>query len=127
LLAIEAHLNAKSKLSETFNFGPSESSLTVSEVIKIVQGELSGLPKVSWIDSIQTPFKEMQNLELDSTLATESLGWIPTWTQAQAIKSTVDWWKRFLKGSEPLIDIMNFDIETLINNYSPEYRRSEKK
>jgi CDP-glucose 4,6-dehydratase len=120
LLAIEAHLNAESQLSETFNFGPSESSLTVSEVVQIVQEELSGLPEVSWIKSTQAPFKEMQNLELDSTLASESLDWIPTWTQAKAVKSTVDWWKRFLNGNESIIEAMNHDIQKLMHNYSPE-------
>jgi CDP-glucose 4,6-dehydratase len=92
LKAAELNLDGK-KISAAYNFGPSESSLRVDEVVKIALqtwGE-------SFIEVEMGEIKESElestNLDLDSTLAELELNWYPCWDQRHATQLTIEWWK----------------------------------
>ncbi len=86
-------LSLSSASSSSYNFGPDEESLSVSNVAKIALN--------AWNDSDLTVLEsenEISNfesftLELDSSLAARELNWSPLWSQEEAIRSTVMWWK----------------------------------
>ena len=91
LKALELSLSSAS--SSSYNFGPDEESLSVSNVARIALN--------AWNDSDLTVFEseneisnfESFSLELDSSLAARELKWSPLWSQEEAIRSTVMWWK----------------------------------
>jgi CDP-glucose 4,6-dehydratase len=89
LLMIEKALQGNDL--EILNFGPSEKSLQVKEVVEIATEY--------WQNDSEVIFKESSNdleaetLELDSTMARKNLGWSPHWSQRNAIIETVKWWK----------------------------------
>jgi CDP-glucose 4,6-dehydratase len=91
LQALEFSLSNTS--SSSYNFGPDEESLSVCNVAKIALN--------AWNDSDLTIFEseneisnfESLTLELDSSLAARELNWSPLWTQEEAIRSTLLWWK----------------------------------
>ena len=100
---------------EAFNFGPTEESLAVGEVVKIA-ADIWGESAKTVLDKEVIEDKESITLQLDSTLANSVLGWEPTWNQKDAIISTVQWWKKILlKNGDPLL-ACQADIETLFNN-----------
>jgi len=87
---------------ESINFGPAETSLTVSEVVEIAMtcwGESATVK----MDSSTNSVYEASKLELSSLLAKESLNWVPVWSQRSAVQATVEWWKGLLlEGKDPL-------------------------
>lgn len=100
LLMLQKVLNGSEV--ESINFGPAETSLTVSEVVEIA--------KESWGDSATVKFEsaisfvyEANKLELSSRLARELLNWNPVWNQKSAVQATTEWWKGLLlEGQDPL-------------------------
>lgn len=96
-----------------YNFGPSEASLSVSNVLQIVNEKWAleilhptGLEKVH----------ESTLLDLDSTLAISHLNWKPRFNQREAILSTVDWWNSHLKGDQTIKDICASQISEFLTN-----------
>ena len=74
-----------------FNFSPDGKSLTVLEVANIAVD--------AWGTDIEINFDveqgkpESSTLELSSILAKEELSWKNSWSQENAVISTVNWWK----------------------------------
>jgi CDP-glucose 4,6-dehydratase len=115
LLAGQSILNGKD--FGTFNFGPVEPSLTVAELINVVKsgGYLKTfIPKTAQAHSDH----ESKFLDLDSTKARETLGWKPTWSQEEAILSTLGWWSQVRKDKISAFEACALDISYLIQNIS---------
>jgi nucleoside-diphosphate-sugar epimerase len=72
--------------------------LSVLEVTKIAfENWINEIP----FTIIESPsLYEAKSLELDSTLAQETLGWRPQYTQKESVKSTIHWWKRVIEQRE---------------------------
>ena len=84
--------------AEGFNFGPDEKSVfTVGEMARLaVTCYGQGSVRVQRRDNLH----EATLLTLDITKARRRLGWIPSYTAAQAVAATVEWYKRFYAGEE---------------------------
>lgn len=92
------------------NFGPSERSLSVKEVLEFVSSDLDSEIEVI-AASVQA--KESQQLSISSELASSVIDWKPSWSQEIAIKRTLMWWKNFLnEGKSPLDNCLK-DVEEL--------------
>ena len=89
LLFMEAVLNG-SKLN-ALNFAPSEKSLSVHEVVNIFKKRFQDMG-IQEIEETNLSHESVY-LELDSSLASNELGWNPKLTQEQAINQTIDWWE----------------------------------
>jgi CDP-glucose 4,6-dehydratase len=114
LMAIERALEGEGIAA--FNFGPDSKSLSVKKVAEIsskvwpYQSEIHG----SQGNSEKT--LESISLELDSTLAREKLNWSPTWSQEEAVISTINWWDKVLNdGVSPIIACGN-DIDFIFKS-----------
>lgn len=94
------------------NFGPVERSLSVLEVMQVAQEILDLDYEV--LPPGDTVSLEAMSLELDSTLAMNSLGWRPKWNQVESIKQTLSWWKEVLDGTHTSRDMCIRDIATVL-------------
>ena len=94
---------------KAFNFGPLEGSLSVDEVMKIA----SNILKVEFKSNEQQLSQKAESklLDLDSGLANEKLRWRPTWSQEEAIISTLNWWKGLLVENHDPFALCLADIE----------------
>jgi len=76
---------------EDFNFGPSEPSLSVREVLNIVKSHKQDF---SWVEQEQTErVMESVLLDLNSGKSTGLLGWTPCLTQRESVIETLTWWQ----------------------------------
>lgn len=82
---------------DVFNFGPSEPSLSVKEVVQIADNAWDGRKRSLTEGSVAK--NETKDLDLDSTYAMRILGWTPKMNQTQAVISTISWWKNALRFS----------------------------
>ncbi len=83
--------NWTSGQQEDFNFGPSESSLSVREVLEIVR---SYHPEFQWIEQTDShQGVESTRLDLDSEKSKGLLGWVPRLTQTESVIETLRWWE----------------------------------
>jgi CDP-glucose 4,6-dehydratase len=99
---------------QDFNFGPSEPSLSVKEVVTIVQS--SG--KLKFTFEIQSQLSERkteaQKLQLNATAAGKELGWMECWSQEQSVNATIDWWESVLLNQTSPLEACQRDIATLL-------------
>jgi hypothetical protein len=51
---------------------------------------------------------------LDSSFAREKLGWCPTWSQEEAITSTLNWWQKAIVKN---VDPNELCLEDMKNDY----------
>jgi CDP-glucose 4,6-dehydratase len=99
---------------DAVNFGPTEQSLSVRNVIEIAEEDFQRQAFFS-ISAKQTEQPlESGLLDLDSSLARTKLGWEPKWDQEEAIHSTFSWWKKVLSGVNSPAEACNQDIATLL-------------
>jgi CDP-glucose 4,6-dehydratase len=107
LLSLKYALTDEVAEYDTFNFGPTEDSLSVAEVIDIVR---SYYPRLNISEMIKNSKKtyEAETLQLDSTRANTLLGWMPKMSQKEAVISTISWWVDNLEN--------NLDAEALCKN-----------
>lgn len=106
------------KYSEGFNFGPRDDSvLTVKEVVeKTIQNWGSGEIIVEKTDNLH----EANLLKLNIEKVQKTLNWEPTYSADEAIKLTIDWYKRFYSGEK----MEDFTTEQ-IKNYTKNSLKSE--
>jgi CDP-glucose 4,6-dehydratase len=97
---------------EILNFGPSEKSLHVKEVVEIATKFWETESKV--VFNKKSNELEAQTLELDSTLARKKLGWAPFWTQKNAIIDTVTWWKDVINKTSTAEQRCKIEIQKLL-------------
>lgn len=102
LLLGQKLLEEGSKFAEGFNFGPNEESiLTVAEVAKRV-AKYYGKGEV--VVGEKSPLHEANLLMLNIEKAKSVLNWTPTYSADEAIKETVEWYKRFYEGGENMLE-----------------------
>lgn len=98
--------------TNALNFGPSEPSLTVEQVLSTFSQHFDSKLKYEYAE--QSAFQEAKNLELDSTLARRRLNWTPVWNQMEAVEKTATWWSLYEQGNDPL-SLCESDIEAFLN------------
>ena len=104
------------KYADGFNFGPNEDSvLTVAEVSKMVT-EFYEKGKV--VVGEASPLHEAGLLMLNIEKAKEVLNWTPTLSAKEAIKNTVDWYKKFYAKKD---DMYEYTMEQIVN-YEEKYK-----
>ena len=108
IYAIEQSL--RKVVSDEYNFGPDKPSLEVVRVIEIAQGMIPNL-QVNTKANIKHSGLESMLLDLDSERAKVELGWMPIWSQEQAIKKTLEWWLRKIEDHQDPFDLCRADIE----------------
>ena len=112
VLAVE---NSSKNSCDAFNFGPSERSLSVDTVVKLAIS--------SWGENLnyQTsePSKDIEakSLELDSSLATQVLGWQPFLDQRQAVQQTIEWWKFVTIEKISASELCSLEIDKALKLY----------
>ena len=97
-----------------FNFGPTEPSYSVGQLINIMEANFPQFVKYKLRNFEANDVKESILLDLDSELATTTLGWTPAWSQEQAIIATFNWWQDIEKSRLSAQIATNNDIEKLI-------------
>ncbi len=114
LMALETALRGNT--IDALNFGPDYSSLTVREVVEISRHVWPSSTKVKYVDNLDEVERESISLQLDSTMARESLHWRPRWQQAESVASTVKWWDNVLNNSMTPEDACRMDIDFLLSD-----------
>ena len=79
----------------TYNFAPTDKSLTVGEVLDICLDEWPGMFTYE-SDSTVKSNSEANLLNLNPNKAMSELNWSPNWSQETAVRSTISWWKSTL-------------------------------
>ena len=111
LLLGEKLLNQGEHYAQGFNFGPrDEDNLSVLEVTqKVVDYYGKGEIIVNKKDDLH----EANILTLDIEKAKNILGWVPTYSVDEAIKETVEWYKKFYQESEQNCDMLDFTMNQI--------------
>ena len=109
---LEIGLTTSSQPS-ALNFGPTESSLTVSKVIEVASNLFK--EKLSLHFEKFSSQAESQNLDLDSSRSNRILDWKPKWNQEDAIKRTIEWWGSALSGASSVIEECEKDVKYSIS------------
>jgi len=120
LQALEFSLSDQA--STSYNFGPVEKSLKVSQVANIAINTW-GDQNLRVIESEKVVSNyESLTLELDSSLAIRELNWSPVWTQEDAIRSTVLWWKSVHSNQTSPFEACSKEIIEAINTTNSKCR-----
>ena len=102
---------------EILNFGPSEKSLSVKEVVEIATKNWQSKAEIIYGKEISE--LEASTLELNSSRSREKLGWQPVWTQRQAVIESISWWRDVLIYGNDAQERCKSDIEKFMNKVSP--------
>jgi CDP-glucose 4,6-dehydratase len=96
LSILSAALDKKNTpLSPAYNLGPGLSEVfSVADVLKVLERDLTGVA----VEFGKSHLKEAQQLQLDSSLAVNELGWVPAVNIEEAIQMTGSWYKAFYQG-----------------------------
>jgi CDP-glucose 4,6-dehydratase len=115
LLTLIEALNAKPLKS--LNFSPREKSLSVAEVVQVSISSWGALEvQTNFVKSSGNPSipAESKELHLDSNLASNLIGWRPSFTQQEAIVSTINWWKSLSLRKIPASVLIESDIKDFL-------------
>jgi CDP-glucose 4,6-dehydratase len=115
LMCLETKIDSEKLTS--INFGPTEKSLTVRDVITIGSKILNHdfLSSDEQLDSQYVQDLESRNLQLNSNKANNLLQWQPAWSQVEGISATFRWWERVLLQGDPPGMAINEDIVYALN------------
>jgi CDP-glucose 4,6-dehydratase len=111
LMALESALSGSS--ANSFNFGPTTSSLSVKTVTEIARSAWPEETKVDYFE--KSGNSEAGTLGLDPSLAINSLKWESFWSQEEAIASSIDWWVKVLKKQMDPRKACFEDIQRVLN------------
>jgi CDP-glucose 4,6-dehydratase len=114
LMAIEFLLTGR--YLPALNFGPDSESLTVGGVARISAEMWPGGAKIGFITDPSESHTEAKSLQLNSSLAKESLGWKMAWSQAESVRATVKWWDEVINNSVDPQKACFSDIEFLLSS-----------
>ncbi len=115
LLLGQKLLENGNKYAAGFNFGPHEESvLTVAQVAKMVV-DFYGKGEV--VVHKKDDLHEANLLMLNVEKAEKILGWVPTYNANEAIRETIEWYKRFYDGQE----MLGYTVDQ-IKNYQSKMR-----
>ena len=92
LMALEKSLSKQ--IAPAYNFGPASKSLTVDSVVKIANNAWSDSLLIHNSDGSHNNNYEAEELAIDASLASKEFGWYPRWSQEDAVKSTINWWRQ---------------------------------
>lgn len=112
IMALEAAVSGHA--IDAVNFGPDASSLTVKEVVEISRQAWPSPTSVTFAKTLDEVESETISLQLESTLARDSLHWRPRWSQTESIVSTINWWDNVLNKSENPEEVCLRDIDFLL-------------
>lgn len=98
----------------SINFGPREDSLSVSRVVEIATDVWPDIETI--FAGSQSSSTEAKFLDLDSSFAKSKVGWEPRFSQEEAIKTTIEWWKNFVIENQDVRDLCNSDIENYLKS-----------
>jgi len=96
LILVERICKSSQKISDAYNFGPSEDQQVSVEEMARIFSEISGRQLALSFDSSKQ--KENLHLRLKSEKAEKELAWVPRWTLRQAIQMTWDWYQAEANG-----------------------------
>ncbi len=113
VLLLEASL--KNDVKKSFNFGPTDASLNVQEVVEIAQ--LAWPEKIKYQIIKDGTELESEKLQLNSELARTVLNWNPVWSQKDSVTSTIKWWKKVISNEDSALNACIKDIEILGEKY----------
>lgn len=108
-------------ISPAYNFGPSEPSLSVEEVLDVCQNTLNNKLTINYFKPENSGSKQIKikkesdKLELDSSLSQSELGWQPIWSQSDSIKRTINWWESVNNFHKTPLEACIFDIQEFLN------------
>jgi len=111
LIALEKSINIK--IAPAYNFGPSSKSITVDNVIKIANNTWDNSLVVHKLDDSQNIRYEAAELAIDASLSSIELDWRPRWSQEEAVRSTINWWKQVSEGTMSAHQSCLLDIKYL--------------
>jgi CDP-glucose 4,6-dehydratase len=97
---------------DTYNFGPSQPSLSVREVLDNTQDVW---PDIEYRILNKETAYESKYLDLDSSHAQVKLNWEPKYSQEEAIKLTLQWWDGVLKDKVAPQKAIDEDISNFNN------------
>ncbi|HEY6896860.1 MAG TPA: CDP-glucose 4,6-dehydratase [Rhodocyclaceae bacterium] len=99
LLLAEALESDATSHAEAWNFGPAENDLhNVGDIVERAQALWGSQPQ--WHSTGGDRPHEAGILRLDSSKARGRLGWQPRWNTHEALRATVDWYRRHQRGED---------------------------
>ena len=99
------------------NFGPTDKSLNVAELVNIAVEHFPILSKLTHNESKQETHLEAISLGLNPEKSIEELHWQPKWDQVEAISKTFVWWKRILEENSNPKTVCIQNIEEFLDQY----------
>jgi CDP-glucose 4,6-dehydratase len=117
ILAMEHAIATNS--NSTYNFGPQEPSLNVSEVVRYFKNQWKELEV--HISSDNKSNYESELLDLDSSHAHQILNWAPTLDQYASIQSTIEWWENNLLQKMTAVECIDSQIRSFIEKTNFDY------
>lgn len=102
---------------DAINFGPTEKSLLVENVVNIAKEKFTHEIKFSIKSENAGEKVESGLLDLDSSLAQTLLGWEPKWNQEQALGLTFSWWKDVLAEKSSPLEACRNDISNFLEKF----------
>jgi CDP-glucose 4,6-dehydratase len=99
--------------ADSFNFGPTDPSLRVKEVLDIALEFWPDL-KIEIKESSSGGY-ESHLLDLDSSYARKVLGWEPKFSQRESILETLRWWQEILFEEKDCLAVVDRNIKEFLN------------
>jgi CDP-glucose 4,6-dehydratase len=95
------------------NFGPTDKSLTVSEVAEIAKRIFPSMQLILQ-EAQSNEAKESMSLDLNSEKSLEYLKWSPSFDQNQAIESTFIWWHTTINNAAVINELCIQDVKRIL-------------
>lgn len=113
LMALEKSLNKQ--IAPAYNFGPTSKSLSVENVVKIANNAWGESILIINSDHSQKDNYEAGKLAIDSSLSSKEFDWRPRWSQEDAVRSTINWWRQVSEGTLTPYQACELDMKFLLN------------
>ena len=114
LLAVSKAVSEPEFSGKAYNFGPSEPSYSVGQLLGVISNEFPELISFAINEDSNSKRYESKLLDLDSSLAKNTLGWAPVWSQKAAIISTIKWWMEVLEGKISPLQVTQNEIKNFL-------------
>jgi len=112
LMALEKSLSKQ--IAPAYNFGPTSKSLTVDDVVKIANNAWGDSLLILNSDHSQKNNYEAGDLAIDASLSSKELNWRPRWSQKDAVRSTINWWRQVSEGTLTPYQACELDMKFLL-------------
>jgi len=114
LLAIKIDENPK-RFTTAFNFGPLYDEAVTVEFL--VQQAIEEWGRGSYnVEQQEGQLHEANLLRLDCSKAVSELKWTPRWNAAQAIQTTIKWYKKVVNKELSSLEMTRLQIESYLNS-----------